>query len=167
MQEGFTVIELVLVLTLVSIISAVAIPLFIDIGGTTADAAAKKVMADLSSVRRMARNRNNTFSAIFDTTAETYTLVLYDPVANTETTITDPLTQKPMVINFKTAPGLKGVDLQSVDFGGTNKIRFTSPGVPQDGSNANLTTTGTIVLKDGGKTASIIVQPNTGEVSLQ
>ena len=167
-NRGHTMIELVLALTILAIISIMAVPALVSsLGPAQCDGAARKLVSDISYVRRLAQNRNGIYGVSFDAAAETYTIYLYDPVANTKTTVTDPLTASPMVVNFKTIAGLKGIDIQNPNFKGGVEARFNSQGTPQDAANTALISAGSVVLASGGASRTITIQPNTGEVRYQ
>jgi len=165
--QGFTLVEVVLVLTVMAIVSITAIPAFMNTGGAQCDSAARKLVSDISYARRLAQNRNGIYGVSFNALAETYSVYLYDPSTSTKTTVTDPLIGMPMLVDFKTIPGLKGIDIQNPNFKGSSETRFNPQGVPQDASGVALTSAGSVVLSAGGKTRTIYVQPNTGEVSYQ
>ncbi len=166
-MRGFTILELVLTISVLAVMSVIAVPFFTDVGAGTADAAAKKLVSDINYVRRMAQSRNGVYGISFDAATESYTAYLYTPATNTSTTLTDPHTQSPMVIDFDLSPGFRGVNLQSASLGGTTEVRFNSQGFPQNAANALLDDEGTIQLEGGDIPISIVIQPNTGEVSLQ
>lgn len=164
-QSGFTLIELVLMIVLLGILSAAAIAFFPNIGRTKVEAAATKVQSDITYVRQLARHRNGIYGITFDTINNQYTAFLFDPTTNTKTTLTDPLSVQPMVTNLTTLQGLAGVVLQNVNIGGTNEIRFTPQGVPQDGSGTNLTGSGSLVVQEAGESRTVTIQSGTGEVT--
>lgn len=165
--QGFTLVEVILVLTVLAIVSVTAIPAFVNTGGAQCDSAARKLVSDISYARRLAQNRNGIYGVAFDAAAETYNVYLYDPSTNTKTITTDPLIGTQMIIDFKKVPGLKGINIQNPDFKGSTETRFNSQGVPQDASGVALTSAGSVVLSAGGVSRTIYVQPNTGEVSYQ
>ncbi len=162
---GFTIVELIMTMMLIGILSMVAIPFFADVPSAKVDSAAKKLVSDLSYTRQLARNRNEIYGISFNVDADQYTVHLYNPSTNTETTVTDPMTRTPMVIDLTQMPGLSGVDIQAAGFGGSSKVRFSPHGVPAKGSGTILATAGTVVLEEGGVTRTVAVQPSTGEVS--
>lgn len=158
-------VELVITITLIGILALVAIPSFINVGEVNVEAAATKLLSDLTYARQLARNQNGIYGISFDEALETYTVHLYDPATNTQTTVTDPLTRSSMVINFNTLTSLQGVDIQNPTFGGTTVIRFTPKGIPQNGTNNDLTAAGSVTLSHGGRSRTLWVQPRTGELS--
>ncbi|MBI3541050.1 MAG: type II secretion system protein [Deltaproteobacteria bacterium] len=164
-QKGFTLIELVLMMVLLGILSAVAIATLPNLGIAKVEAAATKVQADLMYVRQLARNRNGTYGIIFDTVNNQYTVFLFNPGTNTKTTLTDPLTLASMVTDFKKIQGLKGVTLQSTSIGGTSEVRFTPQGIPQNGSGTPLGLSGSVVVQEAGASRTITIQSGTGEVT--
>lgn len=166
-RRGFTLIELVLTITILGIIAAVSIPTLVNLGSNNAEVAARKLVSDLSYARRLAQSRNSIYGVSFDAAAETYTLYLYDPVADTKTTATDPLTASPMVVDLKTMSGLQVADIQNPNFKGGLDVRFTPQGIPQDVNNTALTNAGSVVFASAGVARTVTVQPNTGEVSYQ
>ena len=76
-----------------------------------------------------------------------------------DVSIKDPLTKKPYVIDFKTSPRLAGVDIVSAVFGGLNDVIFSPDGSPSQG--------GSIVLSFKGRTKTIVVESDTGNISVQ
>lgn len=164
-SKAFTQVELVIMVVLIAIMAVAAIPFFVDVGAARVDSAFRKMVSDISYARQLARNRSGIYGVEFDTAAETYTVFLYDPATALKTTVTDPATRSPMVIDFNTIPGLAGVDIQNPAFGGTNEIRFTSKGVPQNANGVDLAAAGTVVLTEGYDSRTVAVQPETGEVT--
>ncbi len=166
-SHGFTLIELVLGIVVLGVVSVVSIPLFVNVGSGKVDAAARKVLSDLTYSKQLARNRSGVYGISFNAATNTYTVHQYDPTTGTSTTVTDPLTQQPMVVDFSQIPGVTGTDIQSATFGGTSIVRFPSSGIPQGGNSVNLAVAGSVVLALGGSSRSVVVQPGTGEVSVQ
>jgi prepilin-type N-terminal cleavage/methylation domain-containing protein len=166
-HSGFTLIELVLVIGLISILSVAVYASFPNVGQIKVETAAHKISQDITFARRLARNRNGIFGVSFDAAADTYRVYLFDPATSTETPVIDPLTRGSMTVNLRTFPGLEGVDIQNPSFGGTTGVRFPPQGIPQNGNGVNLAAAGSVQLVVGSAMHSVSVQPRTGEVSQQ
>lgn len=164
---GFTLIELVLIIGLISILSVAVYASFPDVGAIKVETAAHKISQDITFARRLARNRNGIYGVSFDAGADTYRVYWYDPATNTEIPVIDPLTRGSMTVNLRTFPGLEGVDIQNPSFGGTVGVRFPPQGIPQNGNGVNLSVAGSVQLAVGSATHRVSVQPRTGEVSGQ
>ncbi len=163
-QKGFTLVELVLTITVLSTLALTAIPLFTNTGAAISEGATRKLVADISLARRLARSRSGIYGVSFDAVNNTYTVHVYDPNTGTSTPATDPLTNTPMIVDLSSLPGLAGTDIQNPDFGGTSILRFNSQGIPQNGAGADLANAGSLVIASGGDYQTLTVQPNTGEV---
>ena len=166
-NQGFTLIELVLTMLLLGTMSIVAIPFILNLSAVKAEAAAYKLVSDVSYARQLARSRNTIHGVSFDATTDTYTIFSFDPITSTETPVTNPLTRQPMIIDFAQERGLIGVDIQAPSFGGTTKVRFPPMGIPQNGDGAVLAAAGSVLLTYSSESRTVLIQPNTGEVSYQ
>lgn len=168
-MRGFTLVELVLVVAIMAIVALGAIPAFQNTGGAQSKGAAMKLASDLAYARKLALNRSGIYGITFNAGADTYSVHLYDDVAMTETTVTDPLTKAPMEVDFSEIPGMEGVEIQSPDFGVAEgaTVRFMPQGIPIDSTGVSLVTQGSVVLLRAGVSYTVYVQPNTGEVSYE
>jgi len=74
-RAGFSLFELVIVLSVIAIIAAVAVPRYANsVGRYRAEAAARRVAADLTLAQAKARAASSGQSVTFNTTAGTYTV---------------------------------------------------------------------------------------------
>lgn len=163
--RGFTLVELVLTIGVLAVLGLAAVPYLSNVGTVKAEAAADKLVSDLTYARRLARNRNGIYGVSFDAVADSYTVYLLDPSSGTETPVVDPARRGQMIVDLTLYPGLAGVDIQSPSFGGTPEVRFTPEGIPQNGSGAGLAASGSVQLVEGGVSRTVSVQAGTGEVS--
>ena len=76
-----------------------------------------------------------------------------------DVSIRNPLDKKTYVIDFNTSPRLTGVDIVSAVFGGLDDIVFYPDGAPSQG--------GSIVLSYRSRNKTIIVESDTGNISVQ
>lgn len=160
--KGFTLIEVIMVIVIIGILVSVAIPRFNSFYAVKFSGAIKKVVSDIRYVQSLAISRHETCRIVFDSLNNTYSVYL----ANNSLAI-DPFTRGSLQINFNTSPQYNGIDITSVNFGGTNTLRFTWEGVPQDGNGTNLSADGSVGFSYQGNISTIYITPNTGKVRVQ
>ena len=155
-EAGYSLMEIVLVIVLVSIISVLALPRFVS---PNPSLAARRLAADIQYAKELAI-RLQTKSGVFFMDSSTYRVFQNDDVS---TAAFDPVTGG----NFEVSvSGLfSDVTLDST-FG--NVLKFDALGAPLDGSDAKLTSppANEITITSGGQTWTITVEPNTGKVTL-
>jgi prepilin-type N-terminal cleavage/methylation domain-containing protein len=155
-RNGFTLIEIIVVIVIISIAALLVIPMMGSAGDIQVRAAADMIAADLEYAKSMAISRQKTYKVIFDTVAESYRLAVYEN--GITTTITHPVNAgKPYAVNFKADSRVSQVNIDSVSFAGS-EVDFDSVGSPNSG--------GQIVLKAGGKTVTVSVEAGTGFISV-
>lgn len=152
--RGFTLIELIIVIVIISIAALTAIPMMSSAAGMQIRSAANMITADLEYAKSMAISRAQNFSVIFDAGAESYRIedqygnVLPHPVKKGFDYIMD----------FKNDGRLNKVDITDVNFNATSSVQFDCLGSPDNG--------GTISLQAKGVTATVSVESVTGFISI-
>jgi len=195
-RRGFTVIELVMVLVLVTILAAVAAPMIFGGKGTlTVPAVAAKIADDLRYAQGLAMRRSN-----LETPATNNRLFRYRVrfnVADASCSGADQYT----IVNDEDGNGTWGENpngsgnvesarmpsdgseyfcvrlntgdyagiTASADFGGATPgiLAFDPLGTPYDSDGTRLAAAKTITVTDGTTSATITVTPNTGKVTVQ
>ncbi len=76
-----------------------------------------------------------------------------------DNSIVNEIDKKPYVIDFQSSPYLKGIDIVSATFGTSDDVIFYSDGSPSAG--------GTVTLSYKGYTRAVIVEADTGYISIQ
>ena len=161
-STGFTVIELVIVIVIIAIAAMVAIPLMSSASGFQIRSAANMIAADLEYAKTMAISKGQTFSVVFDVTAESYRIQ-----DQNDTVIRHPVKKGfDYIVDFRDDSRLSKVDIETVDFDTTSEVKFDYLGSPSDGAN-NPLNTGVISLRAGQMTATINVEPVTGFISIE
>jgi prepilin-type N-terminal cleavage/methylation domain-containing protein len=164
MARGFTLTELVVIVTILGILSWLAYPKMAAMDEIKLDAAARRVAADLRYAQTLAMSRRVIHGILFSTALEKYTVF----APNAATPITDPADRaRSLIVDYTTRTEFKGVLVQSAAFGTTPGVTFDYFGVPRDTSGVDLTTNGVVVLSYQGATDSVLVAPQTGTVTVR
>jgi prepilin-type N-terminal cleavage/methylation domain-containing protein len=159
---AFTLVEVIIVLMIIGIIAAVAIPLYTSAASMQLKTAADMIACDLEYAKSMAMSTGKNYSVVFNTITESYRIndannqVIPHPVhigAN-------------YIVSFTTDNRLNKVNIVTAVFGSTTTVKFDYLGTPCDGAGAALNNNGTVMLRAGGNTLTVKVEPVTGYVSI-
>jgi prepilin-type N-terminal cleavage/methylation domain-containing protein len=146
--RGFTFIELVMVLVLISIMSAIALPKYASaMNRYRADAAARRIMADLNYARSLAIATSTTTTITFNCNASTYQIAgATDPDHGGTFSVT--LSGDPYLSSLSSAAAVSGVFTLS----------FNGYGIP--------TSTPSIVVTSGDSSRTVTVNADIGTATL-
>ena len=160
-RKGFTLVEVIIVVVILSIAAMMAIPMMSSAGSVQIRSAADAIAADLEYARSMAISRQRMYSVVFDIGNESYQIQ-----DDTDTVIKHPVKRGfDYIIDFKNDNRMKKVDIFSVNFDGTAAIKFDYLGSPYDGGG-NPLNSGNITLRADGSTVIITIEPVTGFISI-
>lgn len=160
MNKGFTLIELIAVLTIIVILAVSAIIPITSTARIKLDGAANKIMFDLRFAQQLAINRHTSCGVSFNIGGNSYFVY----ISTTATKAKDPLTREDLIVNFNTDKKYNGVSFVSTNFG--DLIYFNYRGTPYNSVGSPLASQGTVNLQNGSYTKTITIQPETGEVKL-
>ncbi|MBN1973574.1 MAG: GspH/FimT family pseudopilin [Sedimentisphaerales bacterium] len=152
-SSGFTLIEIIIVVVILSIAALAAIPLMSSAAGVQIRSATNLIAADLEYAKSMAISRGQYFYVVFNEGTNSYQIedqnnnIIQHPVKK----------GFPYVMNFTEEKRLNKVDITGVSFT-DDKVRFDCLGSPDNG--------GTITLESDGTTATITMEPITGYISI-
>jgi prepilin-type N-terminal cleavage/methylation domain-containing protein len=175
LSRGFTLVEILVVVTILGIAAAIIIPQMGTRGDLKAAAAARLVMADLIYAQNRAIATQTKHYVIFNTASspKSYRLATsITPLVN----VIHPITKESQyLVTFGAngSPGLSDISLGTVSLEGKTTIAFDELGVPyyyDPGTNTTtaLSTSGasTIAVTCGTFTLTISVEPYTGEIKV-
>lgn len=161
---GFTLVELVLVITLVGLLAWVAYPKFATYYEIKLAAAARRVAADVRYAQSRSIGTRQVHGVLFEPAQGRYTVFSPSPA----TPAIDPADRsKPLRVDFSSQAEYQGVALASASFGATTGVKFDFFGVPLDTAGIELAQTGRVVLSYQGYADTIEVTPGTGKVTVK
>ncbi len=169
-NKGFTLIEVVMVIVIVGILAALAVPRFDSFYAAKLAGAVRKTASDIRYVQQIAISRHTNTRIVFNTASDTYSAQEESsPGSGTWNNMTDPFTRGALQTNFATDAQYKDIDIASVNFGGAGQgtLRFSLEGVPQNSSGTDLASDGSVAFTYRGNTNTITVTANTGLVNMQ
>jgi prepilin-type N-terminal cleavage/methylation domain-containing protein len=163
---GFTLIELVAVMVVVSIIAGTAVVSLSSTTGSRATMAAKQLQRDMTFARQRAVATGTRSWVEFNTTDQTWSVRAEDPATPGRagaTVLDDPATSAEFVQVLNTSQFVS-VQLTSVDFDGGDWVGFDWLGRPLDkaGETTPLAADGSVVLTGGHR---ITVEKDTGHIT--
>ena len=160
--SAFSLLEVVIVLIVLGIIAAVAVPLYVSAAPMQLKTAAKMVASDLEYAKSMAISTGKSCSVVFDTAAESY--CIKDSAGQV---ITHPVhIGASYVISFANDSRLNKVNIVSTGFGTANTVKFDSMGAPFDIAGNSLSN-GFVQLSAEGSTLKVKIESVTGYVSIE
>lgn len=163
--RGFSLIELITVMTVVAILAAVAVPAMTSTGSMRRRAAAAQIARDLRVAREVGVTTGRTAWMSFDAAAETYAMKV-EPLGvsgrSHASAWIDPATGRAFQ-QLLNSGEWSGVTIASASFGGGSWVGFDRLGRPLNSSEVELTSVGQLAL-DGGVVISI--EPGTGRVAV-
>jgi len=154
---GFTLVEIVIVVVILAIASALMIPMLSSAGSMQLGSAANIIAADLEYAKSMAITKGQNFTVDFDEANESYRIkdqsggVIKHPVKK----------GFDYIVSFRDDSRLSRVDIVDVDFDSQSKVTFNYLGSPVNDNG------GFIRLGADGVGMKVNVEPVTGFISIE
>jgi prepilin-type N-terminal cleavage/methylation domain-containing protein len=166
--RGFTLVEILIVVVILGIVSAVVVPQIGSRADLRAAAGARVVMSDLLYAQNLAISTQQRMYVRFG--SNTYSLYT---TATGGSPITHPVQKTPFTVNFgaSAAPALQSCTIPGRSFDGNATLMFDELGTPYSyntstSATAPLSNAGTISVRSGTFTLTVRVEPFTGEISV-
>jgi prepilin-type N-terminal cleavage/methylation domain-containing protein len=154
---GFTLVEIMIVVTILAIAAALAVPMIGDTSSTKLRGAASMLVADLSfaQVESIAHG-DDTRLIVFDNPNDTYHIAA---ASDNTTPITNPINGQPYLISYGSGStnSLVGVTIDSYTLDGDDELGYGVYG------SLDQTTDATITLGCDGRSVTLTVDAETGE----
>lgn len=150
-----------MVIVVVGILSAVAIPRFQSFYYIKLNGAMKKVIADIRYAQQLAISRHESYNIIFNTADETYEVRR----VSDSSYASNPFSRGSFIVNFTSDPQYNGIKIDSTSFGGT--LQFDWQGIPRNGAGTALGAEESIVFSYQSNIMNIYITPNTGRARMQ
>lgn len=159
---GFTLIELIVVMTIAAILAAVAVPTLSNLGGTRKSVAARVIVRDLAYARERSMETGTRAWVVFSTGTNSYSVLWEDP-ANPgragATALSDPALTGKTYVQYLNTGEFAGVTLASAVFDSGSEVGFDWVGKPLNNTSASLSANGVVTLTGG---TTVTVQAATG-----
>ena len=163
-SAGFTLTELIVMLSIIGILAWLAYPKMSAMDEIKLDAAARRLAADLHYAQGQAISKRSMHGILFEPSIERYTV--FSPTSSTP--VTDPADRaRPLRVDYTSRTEFQGVLISSASFGTTPGVKFDYFGVPRDTAGTDLSTTGRVILSYKGASDTIDVAPQTGSVTIR
>lgn len=177
-QPGFSFVELIIVLALLAIVAAAAIPALSPVSEKTLDIAASEVAAAIRFARSEALRTRQSYGVNVSTVSQRLRVYWLDeswiiPIPNYS--IYHPVDKKLYDLNFDTNPVFSDVEIDSVAFiysGSATvfpNLGFNPSGTPKYAASGSvfLLSSGSVTLSHKDKQRIVSVEPITGRVTIQ
>ena len=159
-RQGFTLIEMMIVVLIVSIIGAMAVARMGDTAVTQLRSAAQLLVADLGFAQVESIGHGADLRVVvFDVAGNSYHIAA---ASNAATPITNPVSKAPYQVIFGqgTTQSLSAVSISAVSVGGDAQLKFGVYG------QLDQATAATITLITESHRVTITIHPVTGEASI-
>jgi len=170
-HRAFTLVEILTVVVILGIASAIVVPQLGSRDDLRAASATRQVMADL--IYAQSRAISTQHKHYIEFAGNQYTISSRPDDSSSLTTITHPITKEPYVqtVGVANTP-LEKVKINSINFASTSWVCFDEFGAPftYDPNTNTLTTMssiGTIEIGCGTEKLTISVEPYTGDTNVQ
>jgi prepilin-type N-terminal cleavage/methylation domain-containing protein len=156
-RRAFTLVEVLVVVAIIGIASAIVVPRMLEAGTLGVQGAARAVVSDVMFAQNEAIAHARTRQLEFDVAGNGYSVL--DESDNVLTATWIDHTANNYRIDFDENQRFEGVELMAADFGGNDRLVFDDLGAPSSG--------GSVDLQYESHTFRVSVAPFTGRVTVE
>ena len=160
-SQGFTIVELLIVIAVLVIAAAIVIPSIGSAADTQAISAARILGSDLELTRSLALTTQQPHSLILSQDLQSYRVVANYGGGSYASALAIPhpvVAGKPFEVTLSRQNGMSSVGIASASFGGNTYVTFNSQGEPSSG--------GTVMVESGQVQLQVSVGVLTGAVAV-
>ncbi len=137
-RRAFTLVEVLVVVTIIAIAGAVVVPSMSNTGSLSVQAGARIIIADLLYAQNEAIARQRSRKVIFNTTTNSYRLATGDGTTLGVTWKGGVAASGNYIVDFNIDDRFRGVKLESATFGDDAEIVFDALGTPDTGGSVDI-----------------------------
>ena len=161
-NKGFTIIEIIVVILVISIAAMLAVPMFSSAADMQVRSVANMITADIEYARSLAVSTQNNYSVVFDPAGDSY------QIQKDGVVIDHPHKSGGYIIALRSDSRVNAVSITAANFDSQTAVSFDYLGSPYSG----LTTvaplnSGQINLQAGDFSMTVSVEPVTGYITIQ
>ncbi len=157
---GFTLVELLMVITILVIVAAIVIPNIGSAADAQAMSAARALASDLELARNLALKTTQPHTVLFSDDLQSYKVVAdygAESYTSAEAIAHPVVSGKPFEVTLSARSGMGAVTVASVSFGGDDYVTFNELGEPSSA--------GGVTVQAGDRQILVTVAGLTGSVS--
>ena len=179
-RRGFTLVEILTVVLILGIASAIIAPQIGSRGDLKARAAARVLVSDLIYAQNVAIAQQKWMYVKFDAANETYHVMDAAGPSGVDHVVTNPVLKEPFIVRLGPAANsrMSDVRIQSAEFNGVDltyrpefTLAFDELGTPfvycYDENNTNELLDGTVIFQSGTFTTKVTIERYTGEINVE
>ncbi len=163
-DTGFTLYELLIVVALIAILSAAALPSLSGTNNLKLETAAREIADGLRFARNEAMRSGVAHGVRVDQAPPRLRVFKLATPPTEEFTVYHPQTQQLYDVDFAATPHTQGVQVVTSDY---YAVAFNKDGVPASPTDLSWLATGAINLTASNGNAAVVVENRSGRVSVQ